>query len=350
MNRLTVYSANSEILQILIQTMNGRMYDPAIGRVLSPDKFVQSPGYTQSYNRYSYCMNNPLKYTDPSGWYALADMKARYNWEGAGFWYRGSYQQNTSDGWVSWNPSFTSGTGWAIGATPLHYDPAPGSEGYTKIDDNSFIDNGTGNVVPFETVQTNFVQSNGESIELLFGGTPEDPYQFFNGYRTIENSSAYLHDLVPGSQGHGEFASNSAYNMRGNDVNYQTLFNEFITGTGPEYSGFGQNHPMVGDLQESLIVTVATGKFLAGDGKPLIRWDVPFGLASIPLATQSMTEQFIGGARVSIIPTSLGYVYIVDNTTDWNSFSYHTGKSIPRVPGETTQYGTIYQRFMWIQK
>jgi hypothetical protein len=28
---------------------------------------VQYPGYTQSYNRYSYCLNNPLKYTDPSG-------------------------------------------------------------------------------------------------------------------------------------------------------------------------------------------------------------------------------------------------------------------------------------------
>ncbi len=45
------------------------MYDPIIGRVLSPDIAVQSPGYTQSYNRYSYCMNNPMKYTDPSGWY-----------------------------------------------------------------------------------------------------------------------------------------------------------------------------------------------------------------------------------------------------------------------------------------
>ncbi len=44
------------------------MYDPVIGRVLSPDIAVQAPGYTQSYNRYSYCMNNPLKYTDPSGW------------------------------------------------------------------------------------------------------------------------------------------------------------------------------------------------------------------------------------------------------------------------------------------
>jgi hypothetical protein len=31
------------------------------------DNYVQAPGFTQSYNRYSYCMNNPLKYTDPSG-------------------------------------------------------------------------------------------------------------------------------------------------------------------------------------------------------------------------------------------------------------------------------------------
>lgn len=35
--------------------------------MLSPDRFVQSPGYSQSYNRYSYCWNNPLRYTDPSG-------------------------------------------------------------------------------------------------------------------------------------------------------------------------------------------------------------------------------------------------------------------------------------------
>ena len=47
--------------------MNGRMYDPLIGRMLSPDNFVQSPDYSQSYNRYSYCWNNPLKFTDPSG-------------------------------------------------------------------------------------------------------------------------------------------------------------------------------------------------------------------------------------------------------------------------------------------
>jgi hypothetical protein len=43
------------------------MYDPVIGRVLSPDNYVQSPFNAQSYNRYIYCLNNPLKYTDPTG-------------------------------------------------------------------------------------------------------------------------------------------------------------------------------------------------------------------------------------------------------------------------------------------
>ena len=43
------------------------MYDPFLGRMLSPDNYVQAAGNTQNYNRYSYCLNNPLKYTDPSG-------------------------------------------------------------------------------------------------------------------------------------------------------------------------------------------------------------------------------------------------------------------------------------------
>ena len=47
--------------------MNGRAYDPLIGQFLSPDENIQNPGFTQNFNRYGYCLNNPLKYTDPSG-------------------------------------------------------------------------------------------------------------------------------------------------------------------------------------------------------------------------------------------------------------------------------------------
>jgi uncharacterized protein RhaS with RHS repeats len=52
--------------------MNARLYDPALGRFLSPDPYVQAPDFSQAFNRYSYCLNNPLKYTDPNGEFLLS--------------------------------------------------------------------------------------------------------------------------------------------------------------------------------------------------------------------------------------------------------------------------------------
>ena len=47
--------------------MNARLYDPVLGRFLSPDPVIQIPEFTQSYNGYSYALNNPLSYKDPNG-------------------------------------------------------------------------------------------------------------------------------------------------------------------------------------------------------------------------------------------------------------------------------------------
>ena len=47
--------------------MNARLYDPLLGRFLSPDPYIQVPDFTQNFNRYSYALNNPLKYSDESG-------------------------------------------------------------------------------------------------------------------------------------------------------------------------------------------------------------------------------------------------------------------------------------------
>ena len=46
---------------------HARYYHPALGRFISADTLVPSPGDPQSLNRYAYVRNNPLKYTDPSG-------------------------------------------------------------------------------------------------------------------------------------------------------------------------------------------------------------------------------------------------------------------------------------------
>lgn len=53
--------------------MNARLYDPKIHRFLATDNFVQDPGNPQNYNLYGYVFNNPLRYTDPSGNYAVVD-------------------------------------------------------------------------------------------------------------------------------------------------------------------------------------------------------------------------------------------------------------------------------------
>lgn len=47
--------------------MNARLYDPILGRFLSPDPYVQMPYMSQNFNRYTYAMNNPLCYVDENG-------------------------------------------------------------------------------------------------------------------------------------------------------------------------------------------------------------------------------------------------------------------------------------------
>jgi RHS repeat-associated protein len=54
--------------------MNGRVYDPFLGRFLSPDPIIQSLGATESINPYAYAWNDPLKYVDPSGHSLLGDL------------------------------------------------------------------------------------------------------------------------------------------------------------------------------------------------------------------------------------------------------------------------------------
>jgi len=67
---------------IKLYHMGARMYDPELGRFISPDSIVPDPANPQSLNRYAYVVNNPLKYRDPTGhWFETALDIAGIAWD-----------------------------------------------------------------------------------------------------------------------------------------------------------------------------------------------------------------------------------------------------------------------------
>jgi len=118
--------------------MNGRVYDPKLARFLQADPFIQAADNTQSYNRYSYVINNPLNATDPSGFIfgkifkglnkLLGDFApfvsiALLAIPGVGAWAAASWQNAFAFGFVSGGISSGSMRGAVVGglsATAFH--------------------------------------------------------------------------------------------------------------------------------------------------------------------------------------------------------------------------------------
>jgi RHS repeat-associated protein len=67
------YTGHEHLDDVGVIHMNGRIFDPTIARFMQGDPFIQDPSNLQNYNRYTYCYNNPLTCTDPSGYYSFND-------------------------------------------------------------------------------------------------------------------------------------------------------------------------------------------------------------------------------------------------------------------------------------
>ena len=120
------YTGHEMLDDFGVINMNGRLYDPALGVFFSPDNYVQTPTDAQSYNRYTYCLNNPLKYTDPRGeFWELAISAAiggvmnsashgfRFNANGLGYFVTGAAAAAVATGVAGGvNVAMTGGNFW----------------------------------------------------------------------------------------------------------------------------------------------------------------------------------------------------------------------------------------------
>jgi RHS repeat-associated protein len=147
--------------------MNGRLYDPYLQRFLSPDNNIQDPSNSHNFNRYSYCLNNPLSYSDPSGNdYLMVPI---------------------GGGGGGCNFPDYSGPGNGVGGPDGSFGGfGPGSQGYFySWGTNTYIDVATGNEVDFNTVYNNYILPNSityygnEATNYL-----NSKYGFFNSSAT----------------------------------------------------------------------------------------------------------------------------------------------------------------------
>jgi RHS repeat-associated protein len=63
----TGYTGQEQLDTLALVHLNGRIYDPITARMTSADPTVPDPADLQALNRYAYVINNPLRYTDPTG-------------------------------------------------------------------------------------------------------------------------------------------------------------------------------------------------------------------------------------------------------------------------------------------
>ena len=80
------FTGQEELADVGLVHMNGRVYDPLLGRFGTPDPTTESPFSTQGWNRYSYVGNSPLNFTDPSGYcFAGCFWQGPFKWLGGVF-------------------------------------------------------------------------------------------------------------------------------------------------------------------------------------------------------------------------------------------------------------------------
>lgn len=76
------YTGHEHLDDVGLIHMNGRIFDPTLGRFMQTDPFVQDPGNLQNFDRYAYCYNSPTTCTDPSGYFLKwLERKIRREWK-----------------------------------------------------------------------------------------------------------------------------------------------------------------------------------------------------------------------------------------------------------------------------
>ena len=141
------YTEHEHLYNFGLINMNGRLYDPILGRMCQSDAYTQIGLGSQGYNRFSYAGNNPLKYTDPSGeslydrWSRTFHADGRISVEhisdeGGNDWdYIENFDESSKTGWLSAQKVNVNTAKGINGELPTPARTEPGSRTYFQSTD-----------------------------------------------------------------------------------------------------------------------------------------------------------------------------------------------------------------------
>jgi len=153
------FTGHEHLMPFRIINMNGRVYDPLLSMMINPDENIQTPDFSQNYNRYLYCFNNPLSYNDPTGEWVewllhgvfTGIANVAFNWEDI---------NNFGEGVLSFGAGFVSGClTEGLSGTPWAVQVIGSAAGGTiKSGVNSFVRQNTGSGIDWNILKTSDFQ------------------------------------------------------------------------------------------------------------------------------------------------------------------------------------------------
>jgi len=302
------YSSHEHLREFGLINMNGRVYDPILGRMLSPDNDVQDPFDSQNYNRYGYCLNNPLKYTDPSGNDIIGDIAYCLFVNSAAaainYYVNGVNSNHGQLNPFKWDPSTFKVTGASIGYS---------SQGGPSV--GIQFQNGS-------SFGMSYSNTNGAGMSIDGNWTYPELEQRIQS--AFDETSAKLDQFQNYCSGLGRkvnWGGGSDFDNWGSNLKTAAgLTFDWLVGAGNKNYTF-TNSPVANAFRNSRGITQARDNFY---NNGTTSGSYSFGLKDLfYYAGLDPIEQFVGSYNYSISVTGDNLQYKITNTTSFSSAAYH---------------------------
>ena len=320
------YTGHEQLNGFGLINMNARLYDPVLARFLAPDPYVGS-GMSNDFNRYVYCRDNPMMYSDPTGEFKIPYFEIGWGFglpgsNGGGGFYRGSFGPNSGFS-GNYNPNtstFTAGsTYYGYQTSQVMYNP--NNQNYQMNASSHVL------VGHYYTTYNAVWMANANTIRVNSTGSRHDVYADYSSYLKYPVSSTSLdNDPLNPNPNQPLSSLNTTLGAAGlytSAKQYQSMVGKSWRGINGEWYTFTRGANQYTGPRST---AVANYNELNGLGQKIFLLST---LISAYQGTNALFNGDIGTAKKSALDISMGYVgtyggpwgagasglyYLIDNT------------------------------------